>query len=205
LGNKQKLEQILIYATLQRCLDEHALAVDREQLKTVNHADATDAQSFDKLLQFCKQQFLSIGQTVLQTLSEIYLTWQSIRQMLLTVDINVFARSVDDIEDQLDLMQLEDFVYQQKNAIWLEYPRYLAALQLRLERLAHNLNKDQDAIEIIDPWMDKLFNTPRKHTQDFYPLVEELRISLFAQPMKTKFAISSKRLQKAWDELGIKS
>jgi ATP-dependent helicase HrpA len=125
--------------------------------------------------------------------------------MLLTVDINVFARSVDDIEDQLDLMQLEDFVYQQKNAIWLEYPRYLAALQLRLERLAHNLNKDQDAIEIIDPWMDKLFNTPRKHTQDFYPLVEELRISLFAQPMKTKFAISSKRLQKAWDELGIKS
>lgn len=205
LGNKQKLEQILIYATLQRCLDEHGLAVDREQSKTVNHADATDAQSFDALLKFCKQQFLSIGQTVLQMLSEIYMTWQSIRQMLLTVDINVFSRSVDDIEDQLDLMQLENFVYQQKNAIWLEYPRYLAALQLRLERLAHNLNKDQDAIEIIDPWMDKLFNTPRKHTQDFYPLVEELRISLFAQPMKTKFAVSPKRLQKAWDQLGIKS
>ena len=205
LGNKQKLEQIVIYATLQRCLDEHALALDREQSNAVNHADATDAQSFDALLKFCKQQFLSIGQTVLQTLSEIYLTWQSIRQMLLTVDINVFSRSVDDIEDQLDLMQLEDFVYQHKNAIWLEYPRYLAALQLRLERLAHNLNKDQDAIEIIDPWMDKLFNTPRKHTQDFYPLVEELRISLFAQPMKTKFAVSPKRLQKAWDELGIKS
>lgn len=205
LGNKQKLEQILIYATLQRCLDESALAVDREQSKTVNHADATDAQSFDALLKFCKQQFLSIGQTVLQMLSEIYMTWQSIRQMLLTIDLNVFARSIDDIEDQLDLMQLEDFVYQQKNAIWLEYPRYLAALQLRLERLAHNLNKDQDAIEIIDPWMDKLFNTPRKHTQDLYPLVEELRISLFAQPMKTKFAVSPKRLQKAWDELGIKS
>ncbi|MFC3902620.1 DUF3418 domain-containing protein [Acinetobacter marinus] len=205
LGNKQKLEQILIYATLQRCLDEHGWAVNRKQSKTVNHVDATDAQSFDELLQFCKQQFLSIGQTVLQTLSEIYLTWQSIRQMLLGVDLNVFARSVDDIEDQLDLMQLDGFVYQLGSQIWLEYPRYLAALQLRLERLAHNLNKDHDAIEIIDPWMDKLFNTPRKHTQDFYPLVEELRISLFAQPMKTKFAISSKRLQKAWDELGIKS
>lgn len=210
LGNKQKLEQIVIYATLQRCfdehgLDEHSLVVGREQSNAVNHADATDAQSFDALLQFCKQQFLSIGQTVLQTLSEIYLTWQSIRQMLLTIDLNVFARSIDDIEDQLDLMQLDGFVYQQSSTTWLEYPRYLSAVQLRLERLANNLNRDQDAINIIDPWMDKLFNTPRKHTQGFYPLVEELRISLFAQPMKTKFAISPKRLQKAWDQLGIKS
>ena len=34
-------------------------------------------------------------------------------------------------------------------------------------------------------------------------MVEELRISLFSQPMKTKASVSPTRLQKVWDRLGI--
>ena len=36
--------------------------------------------------------------------------------------------------------------------------------------------------------------------EEFRWLVEELRISLFAQELKTPFPVSAKRLQKFWDE-----
>ncbi len=188
LGEKAKLEQILIYATLQMTLSKIP----------ENKAE------FDICLAEVKSQFLSVGQQALQILSDIYLQWQQVRQQLLMLDADIFDRSINDIEDQLELMQLSNFVYSVDFEIWQQYPRYLKALLLRLERLPHNLQRDDDGIDQVDVWMDKMF----KHRQDprvkqFYLLLEELRISLFSQPMKTQFPISIARLQKLWLGLGI--
>ncbi|RKG31513.1 ATP-dependent RNA helicase HrpA [Acinetobacter guerrae] len=188
LGDKSKLEQMLVYATLQLSI---------EQLP-VNEAE------FQQLLQQVKQKFLTFGQQALQVISDIFIQWQSIRRQLMMLDSDIFGRSIDDIEDQLDLMQLSDFVYTCGSDVWLEYPRYLKALLMRLERLPNNLQRDEAAINEIDPWMDKLFkfkNSPKM--KDLYFLVEEFRISLFSQPMKTKMPVSPARLQKLWEKLGI--
>ena len=120
------------------------------------------------------------------------------------LDTEIFGRSIDDIEDQLDLMQLSDFVYTRSSEVWLEYPRYLKALLMRLERLPNNLQRDEAAIKDVDPWMDKLFefkNNPQ--IKELYFMVEEFRISLFSQPMKTKMPVSPTRLQKLWEKQGI--
>jgi ATP-dependent helicase HrpA len=37
--------------------------------------------------------------------------------------------------------------------------------------------------------------------EDFRWLVEELRVSFFAQELRTPQPVSTKRLQKAWDQL----
>lgn len=119
------------------------------------------------------------------------------------LDTEIFGRSIDDIEDQLDLMQLSDFVYTRSSEVWLEYPRYLKALLMRLERLPNNLQRDEVAIKDVDPWMDKLFklkNNPQ--IKELYFMVEEFRISLFSQPMKTKMPVSSTRLQKPREKQG---
>lgn len=188
LGDRAQLEQMLIYATLQMSIQQLPM----------------QQAAYQTLLLQVKKEFLSHGQTVLQMMSEIYIQWQSIRQKLLMLDQDIFAKSIDDIEDQLDLMSLSDFIYTKPLVIWLEYPRYLKALILRLDRLPHNLTRDLAAINDIDPWMDKLFKY--KHDlrlTDLYFMVEELRISLFSQPMKTKMPVSSTRLQKLWNDLGI--
>jgi ATP-dependent helicase HrpA len=53
----------------------------------------------------------------------------------------------------------------------------------------------------IDPFMEKLIkHESEPKLQEFRWLLEEFRISLFAQPMKTKVPVSVKRLEKAWDE-----
>jgi len=188
LGEKAKLEQMLVYATLQLSIDT----------LPVNKAE------FEALLKQVKQQFLTHGQQALEVISDIFVQWQDIRRQLMMLDGDIFGRSIDDIEDQLDLMQLSDFVYTQGSEVWLEYPRYLKALLMRLDRLPNNLKRDESAIADVDPWMDKLFKFKHKpELKEIYFMVEELRISLFSQPMKTKMPVSSSRLQKAWQRLGI--
>jgi ATP-dependent helicase HrpA len=188
LGDKAQLEKIIIYASL---------------VLTTQGQQAQSAAAFEALVQHSKQHFLSHGLQALAVISEIYMLWQAIRQSLLSLDLVVFKRSINDIEDQLDLMQLQQFVYSQAAEIWLDYPRYLKALQLRLARLPNNLQRDEAAINSLDPWMDKLFKFPQAQNTSVYGMVEELRISLFAQPMKTKYAISPARLDKAWAAIDL--
>ena len=188
LGDRAKLEQMLVYATLQVSIKELP----------------KNANEFEQLLNGIKKQFLSHGQQTLNDLTEIFTQWQQVRRELLVLDQNIFARSLDDIEDQLDLMTLADFVYSRSAETWQEYPRYLKALLLRLDRLPNNLQRDLAAIQEVDPWMDKVFkfkNNPK--IKELYVMLEELRISLFSQPMKTKLPISATRLQKLWDCLAI--
>nr|WP_277603039.1 ATP-dependent RNA helicase HrpA [Acinetobacter modestus] len=188
LGDRAKLEQMLVYATLQ------------VSIKTL----PKDTAEFNQLMADVKKQFLADGQKVLIDITEIFTQWQQIRRELLVLDQDIFGRSVDDIEDQLDLMSLANFVYSKPVEIWQEYPRFLKALLLRLDRLPNNLQRDLSAIDDVDPWMDKVFkfkNDPK--IKELYLMLEELRISLFSQPMKTKMPISPTRLQKLWDRLAI--
>ncbi|WP_173910467.1 ATP-dependent RNA helicase HrpA [Acinetobacter sp. Marseille-Q1618] len=188
LGDKAQLEQMLVYATLQMAIKDLPI----------------NATEFATLIDEVKKSFLSHGQEALKLISDIYIQWQEIRQHLLMLDQSVFAKNMDDIEDQLDLMNLANFVYSKPSDVWQEYPRYLKALLLRLERLPNNLNRDDAAIQEIDPWMDKLFKFKNDaRLKELYFMVEELRISLFSQPMKTKMPISPTRLQKVWEKLGI--
>lgn len=191
LGDKAQLEDMLINATLEISFDGLAL----------------DQATFAQKLADAKAHFLLNGQKVLLILNDIFSLWQSIRRHMLLIDADIFARNLDDIEDQLDGLQLADFVTQVDAAVWQEYPRYLKALNVRLERLPNNLKKDTEAVAQIDPFMERLLNhanTGKETTPafaEFRWLLEEWRISLFAQPMKTKFPVSQKRLEKAWQDV----
>ncbi|MEN3977926.1 ATP-dependent RNA helicase HrpA [Acinetobacter sp. CWB-B33] len=188
LGDRAKLEQMLVYATLQTAINELPVNINEYQNLVLN----------------VKKSFLTHGQNALAMLSDIFIQWQDIRRKLLVLDDSVFGKNIDDVEDQLDLMSLSDFVYVKSSDIWQEFPRYLKALVLRLERLPNNLQRDNSAIDQVDPWMEKLFKFKNDtRLKELYFMVEELRISLFSQPMKTKMPISPSRLQKAWEKLGI--
>ncbi|WP_343594523.1 ATP-dependent RNA helicase HrpA [Acinetobacter sp.] len=188
LGDKAKLEQMLVYATLDQAIQELPV----------------DSDSYQQMLMMVKQQFLTHGQQVLAVLNDIFISWQNIRRQLLSIDGDIFGKSIDDIEDQLDLMRLDSFVYTQPLDVWQAFPRFLKALIVRLERLPNNLQRDTSAIDQIDPWMEKLFtfkHDPRLN--ELYLMVEEFRISLFSQPMKTKIPVSAARLQKLWEHSAL--
>lgn len=118
------------------------------------------------------------------------------------LDREVFGESIDDIEDQLQDLQLSKFIYQMDYSHWQQYPRYLEALEVRIERLEHNLESDLDGVYALDVHMERLANRASDEAISEYRwMVEEYRIQLFAQPMKTRMAVSPKRLSKMWDRV----
>jgi ATP-dependent helicase HrpA len=88
------------------------------------------------------------------------------------------------------------------------YPRYLKAIAARLDKLKSDPARDQQRMSEIaalqTPYLREL--STRKGVADprleeFRWLLEELRVSLFAQELRTPVPVSSKRLSKVWESL----
>ncbi len=211
LGDMEKLKTIVIDATLDATLEEHYVLFDHSSdLPESADSIAVDlseelpftADEYQQTEAVVSQNFLLTGQKVIKTLKEVYTRWQRIRQSLLMLDREIFGESIDDIEDQLSDLYLADFVYRMDYSHWQQYPRYLEALEIRIERLEHNLDSDLDGVYALDVHMERLVNRASDPAiSDYRWMVEEYRIQLFAQPMKTRMAVSPKRLEKAWDRV----
>jgi ATP-dependent helicase HrpA len=88
-------------------------------------------------------------------------------------------------------------------------PRYLKGAVLRLAKFRANPDRDvRHSPVVAGLWAqyearaeaDRKAGARDAKLEEFRWLVEELRISLFAQELKTPFPVSAKRLQKYWDE-----
>ncbi len=90
-----------------------------------------------------------------------------------------------------------------------DLPRFLEAARLRLERVASNTARDHDSMAMVHSLesrmqaFDRATPTPeqRDALEAFRWLVEELRVSLFAQMLGTRVKVSAKRLEKRWEEI----
>ncbi len=110
----------------------------------------------------------------------------------------------EDIQAQLGLLVYQGFL---RHTPWpriREFTRYLKALQYRLEKAQYELAKDEMKIQKIRPFWQAYWERVKAggiepETDPFRWSLEEFRVSLFAQPIKTAFPISEKRLAKAWE------
>ena len=100
---------------------------------------------------------------------------------------------------------------------WAQWPRlpiYLKAMTLRLEKYSSNPARDAareaDIQELEQMWQEKtdsLVKQGQPVSDDlavFKWMIEELRVSLFAQELKTPYPVSVKRLLKEWERLSKK-
>ncbi|MGB0722862.1 MAG: DUF3418 domain-containing protein, partial [Gammaproteobacteria bacterium] len=103
-----------------------------------------------------------------------------------------------DIRSQLDHLVFKGFV-SATPWDWLQhYPRYLRAIERRLTRLDQDPAKDRANSREVDLlWKDYLELAKRKSGEvlsEYRWLIEEYRVSLFAQELKTAHKVSAKRL-----------
>jgi ATP-dependent helicase HrpA len=91
-----------------------------------------------------------------------------------------------------------------------QVPRYLAALERRLAKYGERPDRDARHGEQVAAWWrryEERMDADRKAGRSdsrlaaFRWLLEELRVSLFAQELRTPYPVSFKRVEKAWAEL----
>ncbi|HEZ6403500.1 TPA: DUF3418 domain-containing protein [Neisseria meningitidis] len=97
---------------------------------------------------------------------------------------------------------------------WAQWPRlpiYLKAMTLRLEKYSSNPSRDAareaDIQELEQMWQEKTDSLIKQGLPisdglaAFKWMIEELRVSLFAQELKTPYPVSVKRLLKEWEKI----
>lgn len=122
-----------------------------------------------------------------------------------------FRRAAEDVRGQLNALTASGFLSQTPWEWLVHLPRYFKGARLRLEKLrAGKGPADERALFTLEPWLKSLAQR-QKHLADhqlpldevdyFRWMVEEYRISLFAQELGTSLTVSEKRLQQQWQKV----
>ncbi|HWP20179.1 MAG TPA: ATP-dependent RNA helicase HrpA [Burkholderiaceae bacterium] len=114
----------------------------------------------------------------------------------------------DDIAEQLQRLMPKRFLVRAPYGQLQHYPRYLKGVQMRLDKLRADPARDQQRMTELRPleqrYLRRLADLKGQHDprlEEFRWLLEELRVSLFAQELRTPQPVSVKRLDKAWSQL----
>lgn len=161
---------------------------------------------------------LAAGRPVLLTeaerlaliVAQTYAGFAEVQARLGSFKAPVFARCVSDMQAQMAALRPADFLDKIPFAQWQHYPRYLRAIMVRLEKLPNNVARDEVATaEVRQRWQDyekrrELLSARDMDTKtlaEYRWLLEEYRVSLFAQTVKTALPVSATRLDKLWAEI----
>jgi ATP-dependent helicase HrpA len=120
-----------------------------------------------------------------------------------------FTTARSDVEQQLARLFPKRFIEHTAAAQLAHYPRYLKAIGARLDKLKSDPARDRTLMSELGPLQTGYSRavSARKGVADprleeFRWLLEELRVSLFAQELKTPMPVSVKRLHKVWGSIG---
>jgi len=136
--------------------------------------------------------------------------WHSVHGLLGRPAVAAWAPVITDVREQMALLCPAGFLAATPYENLRHYPRYLAAIQLRLMRLGGDgLWKDTKKLAELQPWWRSyaglVKGDPARAARDpdvrlMRWMLEEYRVSLFAQELRTAFPVSVKRLGEQWNE-----
>lgn len=118
--------------------------------------------------------------------------------------------TIDDMREQLELLLPRNAITIHGMSHLRHLPRYIQAMRIRLEDMNLDPDRDADRQAEVDNAKAYLANRLRslppgrektREVKDIRWMVEELRVSLFAQRLGTAHAVSLRRIQKAVDKL----
>jgi len=158
---------------------------------------------FEDSLKNNKSYMMSFASEIGKIIVDVMERVRTIKKMLNQASTQ--KEVADDINEQLNLLIYSGFIrhtpYNQLKA----FPRYLKAIEYRLDKKKDDKQQLQQLNRYWKRYWSEVENKVKKEVvipeQDKFRWdLEELRVSLFAQQLKTAYPISPKRLDKAWDE-----
>ena len=166
----------------------------------------TDAAAFDARVAEGRTRLNLIAQEVARAVGAVLVEAAAAARKL--KDARPPKDVADDIGAQLQRLVGKRFVVETPYAQLQQLPRYLKAVQMRLDKLKADAARDaarSAEVRVAEQrWLKRLAELKGRRDarlDEYRWLLEELRVSLFAQELRTPQPVSAKRLDKAWAQL----
>ena len=196
--------QYMALGTLEELREQIvAVALDRAFLAAPL---PTGAHAFARRLEEGRARLNLIAQEVARAVAAVLQEHQTALRKL--KDVKPPKEVTDDATAQLQRLVGKRFVIDTPWSALNHLPRYLRALVMRLDKLRIEPVRDAQRLAELKPleqrWLRRVAErrgAADARLDEFGWLLEELRVSLFAQELRTPQPVSVKRLEKIWSQL----
>ncbi len=166
----------------------------------------TDAQAFRRRMEEGRGRLTLIANEVARLCGTILVEFAAASRKI--KDTRSAPEAVADAGQQLQRLVPKRFLQTTPWERLQHLPRYLKAITLRLDKYRADPARDASRLVELRPQEQRYWRlvAERKgvsddRMQEFRWLLEEMRVSLFAQELRTPQPVSVKRLEKAWAQL----
>ena len=192
LGSQATLTEQIVQVAVARAFLQEPLPHDRA--------------SFAQRVQEGKGRLNLIAQEIARLCARILQDHAQVRRRLR--DARLPASLADALHQQLERLVPQNFLCTTPWSRLQHYPRYLQAILLRLDKYQQDPARDSARMKIVHTQELRLYQElakrkgqPDARLFELRWLLEELRVSLFAQELKTAQPVSVKRLDAVWEQL----
>jgi ATP-dependent helicase HrpA len=155
-------------------------------------------QAFEKLMNDGRGNLDKVTARVLALVASLFKELRKVRQLMVELQSSAFATALGDVRTQLQYLLPAEFLRSTPSTWFSHLLRYVQALVRRLERLRSNAARDAEVSKQISPFITAYMRLHATHMsaeiEQFKWMIEELRVSLFAQDLRTSIPVSVKRL-----------
>ena len=203
LPNKAKLG--LYFTPFGRVLDliDDCIACAVDKLIADFGGFVWNEESFDKLRDFVRENVNEVTVDIAQKVEQILTLTHQLNQRLKGKMDFTMAFALSDMKSQISGLIYQGFVQKSGYARLPDLLRYLQAIDKRMDKLAQDVNRDRAAMlrveQVQQAYQQLLAKLPKSkpisdEVAEIRYMIEELRVSLFAQQLGTKYQVSDKRV-----------
>ncbi|VFM96973.1 MAG: ATP-dependent helicase HrpA [Candidatus Kentron sp. G] len=164
-------------------------------------------EAFGRTREKHARDLMTVGNTLCALVGRILEEYRIVASLRAGLDARVSPAGAADIGEQLDRLLFQGFIRATPAGQLPHLPRYLKAIARRIEKLQHAPDKDRRQMEQLRPLQQAhaalvAANLGERNAELDHQrwLLEELRVSLFAQELGTAEPVSAKRLQKLFGQ-----
>ena len=203
LPNKAKLG--LYFTPFGRVLDliDDCIACAVDKLIADFGGFVWNEEGFDKLRDFVRENVNEVTVDIAQKVEQILTLTHQLNQRLKGKMDFTMAFALSDMKSQIAGLIYQGFVQKSGYARLPDLLRYLQAIDKRMDKLAQDVNRDRAAMlrveQVQQAYQQLLAKLPKSkpisdEVAEIRYMIEELRVSLFAQQLGAKYQVSDKRV-----------
>ncbi|MDR2172866.1 MAG: ATP-dependent RNA helicase HrpA [Burkholderiales bacterium] len=166
-------------------------------------------KAFNDQVKRARTRFAAVAESAFRLLGEIAAEHQQLTGRMNGAS-SAFSRLIQELKAQRDTLLYPGFFSETPWPQLAHLPRYLKAMDRRLAKYPERVARDQKhGAQMLVYWQryqerwarDKKERVHHPQLEAYRWLLEELRVSLFAQELKTLMPVSFQRVEKAWAAL----